>query len=333
MDTERQSSIVAKSFVDEFDKLAADWTVGAEGGPAMPASAEAWKTKLTSSLKNARGAIGNLSMAGKIGAGAAGVAGLAALVKALGFGAKKSLGQKAIQFAKAHPYGTAAAAGGTAALAAAGMSKSSSLEKEAGVKEILQGLGLVGKKQGLVERNMYAGGGSHTAESVHDLLQALGAPLSKGTRTISTIGGSLGGRWYGAKKHATREAARVLKNRLIAAGIPAAGLGMAGAYEMGKQSNLSEAAQVAFNDEMQKISGLVSESLGTTMNPLNVVGNPIAALLALGNPTRGTAEQAEADKAMVSNYLVPGKGFYNMLKRQGFLNKKVMELAQKHKHE
>lgn len=66
-----------------------------------------------------------------------------------------------------------------------------------------------------------------------------------------------------------------------------------------------------------KRAGWYSEVIGSNVNPLNVIGNPAAALAAYLTPTRSLKEQAQADKSTWSNVLIPGKGAYNRWKRLG----------------
>lgn len=67
-----------------------------------------------------------------------------------------------------------------------------------------------------------------------------------------------------------------------------------------------------------KAAGWKSETLLPALNPLNIVGSPIGALLAALKPTRDTKDQAKADQEVWKNLLIPGRGSYNQWKRIGY---------------
>jgi hypothetical protein len=78
-----------------------------------------------------------------------------------------------------------------------------------------------------------------------------------------------------------------------------------------------EKAGASFGQYMAlKQAGWWSEQ-ASFLNPLNIVGSPVGAVSALATPTRNRREQAEADQSTWSNVLVPGKGAYNQMKREG----------------
>lgn len=69
-----------------------------------------------------------------------------------------------------------------------------------------------------------------------------------------------------------------------------------------------------------KEAGLATELVGTTLNPLNLLATPVAAVVALLTDTRSTEEQALNDIKSTTPWkdvLVPGHAPYNYFKRIG----------------
>lgn len=74
-----------------------------------------------------------------------------------------------------------------------------------------------------------------------------------------------------------------------------------------------------FLDELEKESALTSEVIGAAINPLNVAGgNLVGSLMAAGTKTRTTKEQAESNKDLLKNLLIPGWAAHNIWKRLGY---------------
>ena len=68
---------------------------------------------------------------------------------------------------------------------------------------------------------------------------------------------------------------------------------------------------------IEKVAAVLSEAVGSELNPLNAVGAPIGALAALLTPTRTAEEQSREGPSGLSNLLIPGVGPYNKFKRLG----------------
>jgi uncharacterized membrane protein YebE (DUF533 family) len=76
-------------------------------------------------------------------------------------------------------------------------------------------------------------------------------------------------------------------------------------------------AQEAFNDEIVKMAGPVSEVAGTFFNPMALSSAPIGAILAMLTSTKTNAQMKEQDKGGLTNFIVPGLASYRVLKRMG----------------
>ena len=88
-----------------------------------------------------------------------------------------------------------------------------------------------------------------------------------------------------------------------------------------KAEENTEAARAGYiSGYLCKEAGAVSEYVGKEYNPFNLLGNPIGTVTAGLTKTRTPKEQREAEKADVSNVLVPGKAAYNWFKRLGTVN-------------
>lgn len=68
---------------------------------------------------------------------------------------------------------------------------------------------------------------------------------------------------------------------------------------------------------IDKVAAILSEEIGSHLNPLNAAGAPLGALAALLTPTRTAEEQSREGPSGVSNLLIPGVGPYNKFKRLG----------------
>lgn len=83
---------------------------------------------------------------------------------------------------------------------------------------------------------------------------------------------------------------------------------------------VKRAAEYGFSEndavEMLKSARLTSE-FASVLNPLNLISAPFGALAAAVTPTRSDEEQDEAHSEGWENMLLPGRGVYNLFKRQG----------------
>ena len=83
--------------------------------------------------------------------------------------------------------------------------------------------------------------------------------------------------------------------------------------------------------ELKKEAGVVSEFVGSAVNPLSLIATPISAIAAAATPTYSDKEFKEAHKAVASNILVPGMATYRYWKRLGYSQKKADEMIEKEK--
>lgn len=91
--------------------------------------------------------------------------------------------------------------------------------------------------------------------------------------------------------------------------------------------HFEEIAIAAYNDEMEKLSGVKTELIGSATGG---IGSAIGALAAAVTPTKTDDQMKKQQKKTWSN-LIPGVGTYRYFKRLGHSQKRLNEMNKKDK--
>jgi len=95
---------------------------------------------------------------------------------------------------------------------------------------------------------------------------------------------------------------------------------------MEKETMLEEIYNEAFNDELEKVAGAVSEIAGQATT--GMIGSPIGAIVAAMTPGKTDKEMKSQQKKTWSNFL-PGVGSYRYWKRLGHSQRKFNKELEK----
>lgn len=132
-------------------------------------------------------------------------------------------------------------------------------------------------------------------------------------------GGKVGNPYFTKAKNEAKASA---SKSALALGITGTGIVGFGAATRSKKGNMDKVAEEAFQDELQKISGMYAEYFGSAVGGLVPPAGLVGAIAAAATPTKTTKEMVEQQKKKGSNF-IPGVGAYRLMKRLGYSHKEL----------